>query len=129
MFFFEIITFLKSNNPKKSVPDLFSSFNLFLDKDGIIRIKSKFKNLDSPFSEKYPILLHNNCKLTKTLILDFHVKFNHIGLHSLIVQLRKNFWILKFLSTIKSALKSCSICSFVNGRNLKVNQNVIAIFV
>lgn len=122
--FQDIIDYL-NNGPtsKKLCPLLHSKLNLFMDKDNIIRVRSKLKNSTCSFDKKFPILLFNKCHLTNIIISDYHIRCNHLGQNSLINKLRNKFWILKYVSTIKRNIIDCAICAHVNRKPLVVNQN------
>jgi hypothetical protein len=66
-----------------------SQLNLFLDTDGIVRVKGMMGKFDAPRDEKYPILLHKNSTLTRSLIIDYHYKLKHGGVYKVLNQLRK----------------------------------------
>ena len=102
----------------KDIPELLSQLNLFRDKNGVIRIKSKFKNFDFQ-----PVLLPKNSELTKAIILDAHEKVGHSGIYSVLRHLRKEFWIIHGFSTVKKILKNCIVCRRINAKPVQINQN------
>ena len=102
------------------MPNLVSQLNILPDKYGILRIYSKFKNSGLNLA---PILLSRSSKLTELIILEMHLKSNHAGLYTLLSQLRKEFWIPKYFSTVKKIIKNCIICRRYNNRPIQVSQN------
>ena len=123
-YFSDCIEFLGGKPvPKKCTPSLHSTLNLFLDENNIIRVRSKLSKLTADIDEKFPILLHNRSYLTKCIILDAHNASGHSGLHTMVAHLRRKFWILKYISTIKSVIGNCAICAKVNNRPLSVSTN------
>ena len=103
--------------------NLANQLNLFLDSDGLIRVKSKFSKLKSNFNEKFPILLSKDCLFTKNLIFETHIKAKHAGIYKLLAILKKEFYIPSAYVTVKKCLKSCLICKRLYGRVIKINQN------
>ena len=103
--------------------DLINQLNLFIDKDGIIRIQSKLRKLRASYGEKCPILLDKCSDTTRSIIEKIHIKSGHSGVYKTISLLRKEFWITRILSTVRKVLKNCFICSKYNNRSIKISQN------
>ena len=82
---------------KKDIPDFSSKLNLFVDQNGLIRVKSKMSNLKSHFNEKCPLLLAKSNPVTKSIIWDLHCKKAHCRVYNLLNYLRKEFWIVILL--------------------------------
>jgi len=119
--FGDIISYF--NNPLKCTePAIVSQLNLFLDRDNIIRVKNKFRNLNAPFSVKFPVLLAKDSPLTKCIILEFHAKYKHAGVYKLLSLLRREFHIINGFVTIKKLIKTCVVCRKLYGRPAKLNQ-------
>ena len=91
--------------------------NLYIDKDKLIRVRSKFND------GIHPILLHFNSKIAKLIVHDLHVKFSHVGKFAVLRELRKQFWLLRGFSSVKKLLKNCIICKKLNARAIVLNQN------
>ena len=107
---------------KSSIPAIVSQVNIFKDKQGILRVKSKFKKWQDG-SQNFPILLSSNSDLTKLIILDTHSKLSHSGIYSVLGELRKKFYIPKHFSTAKKYLRKCTHCQRFNARVIKLNQS------
>ena len=121
--FADVFRYFHIKNPvTKDMPNLVSQFNLFVDKFGLLRVKSKFHNWKDRKRE-FPILLDKKSRLTEELILEFHKKLAHSGIYSTLSELRKEFWVLCSFSTVKKALKTCVHCRRFNGRTIKLNQS------
>jgi len=118
----DILSYLRSPARRKC-PTLVSQLNLFLDDNGIIRVKNKFKNLDAPFAVKYPVLLDKSSPMTRCIITDFHVKYKHAGVYKLLSLLRREFHITNAFMTVKKLLKDCVVCRKLHGRPTQLNQN------
>ena len=114
------------NDPKsgiKCIPNLVKQLNVFMDKEGLLRVGSKtvkFKN-----TEKYfPVLLPKGSLLTKLIIEQAHTKLRHGGVYSTLNELRKKFWIPSCFSVVKKILKQCLHCRRFNARTVKLNQSM-----
>ena len=116
----EVFDFLISPSKHlKDIPPLITKFNLYRDKNNLLRIRSKFQ-ADQTVN---PILLPKSSALTTLIVREVHGKMNHVGLFSVLRELRKNFWIESSLSAVKKVLKSCVICRRIHERPIKLNQN------
>ena len=114
------------NRPVKSVPKLISKLNLFLGKDGLLRIKGKNTKASKTLTYKhysYPILLPRKCPLVRSIVWDTHCRLLHAGCYSTLKELRKVFWTSGFYSVVKNTIKNCVICTRRHGRTVKLNQN------
>ena len=118
----QLFDYFYNPSVSKELP-IISQLNLFLDSNGLIRVKCKFEKLNAIYSEKYPILLHKSSVLTKNIILSLHLTLRHAGTYKLLNIIRKEFWIPSAFQTIKRVLKSCLICRKTYGRSLPINQN------
>lgn len=125
MVFPEIFQFFRSNSKTiKSTPKMVSKLNVYIDNNGILRVKSKFDRV-SPNGHccNFPILLPQKGLLTEKVVLGLHHSFNHAGCYSLLAELRKLFWIPSYFSAVKQILKKCVICKRLNEHTIKLNQS------
>jgi len=120
--FSNVINYLRTPS-RCECPNLVSQLNLFLDSNGVVRVKNKFKNLDAPFSVKYPVLLDNKSDLTACIVKDFHVKFKHAGVYKLLSLIRREFHVTNAFVTVKKLIKDCVTCRRIHGRPAMLNQN------
>ena len=119
----EIFSYFSQQSNKSEIPELVKRLNIFVDKNGILKIKSKFERWQDNRQFKYPILLPKDSEVTYMIIRESHVRKSHCGLYSLLTDLRKIFWIPCFFSVVKKVLKICTVCKRMNGRPVKINQN------
>jgi len=123
-YFFKELDFLLSKNRKlKDVPEIVNKLNVFLDKDGVIKVRSKFDRWSLNKEFCFPVLLPKSSALTKLVILDAHEKLAHGGCYSLLAHLRKYYWVEHSYSLVKKILRECVVCKRFNARPIKVNQN------
>ena len=120
----DVVNFLTGpSRPKRDIPPLVSQLNLFLDKDGIVRVKSKFGRWQSDPNFAFPILLCHSNYLLKLVIKDLHIKFCHAGIYTVIRELKKKLYIFRAFSTVKKVVSQCITCKKIHSRNIKTNQN------
>ena len=64
-----------------------------------------------PRTQEEPlIILPRRSWLTHLVIMDRHERSFHLGAHSTLAILRREFWIVRGLSTVKCALRKCRPC-------------------
>ena len=118
------LCYLTSNGRCKEGSILVKQLNLFLDDNGLIRVKGKIKSAGKLKGFKYPYLLAKDSDLTKLIIEDLHYNIlKHIGIYKLLSQFRKEFNIPAALQTVKRITRKCIVCLKLNGRTSQVNQN------
>ncbi|XP_068200128.1 uncharacterized protein [Palaemon carinicauda] len=110
--------FSKGFSAVKDIPGIVSQLNVFVDNDGILRVKSKFKN-----AKKFPILLSRDSHLTKLIILYIHHKLAHSGCYAVLAELRRHYFIPRNFSSVKKILRQCVHCKRFNARPVNLNQN------
>ena len=94
---------------------LITQLNLFLDEDGLIRVRGKLRSTESLPNLNFPILLHENCTLTRVIIEDLHRKIKHVEIYKLLHLLQREFWVPCALQTIKKIVNTCLVCKKLNG--------------
>lgn len=115
--------FASKETSNKSIPNLVTQLNLFLDENGIIRVRSKFKSWRFNHSRLFPALLGKNSQLTQCIIKSIHIKHSHAGIYTVLSHLRKKFFIPSHFSVVKRALRQCCLCKRFNERTVKLNQS------
>ncbi|XP_068226482.1 uncharacterized protein [Palaemon carinicauda] len=110
----------------KNLPNIVAQLNLFLDSDGMVRVKSKcrrLKEVQHLNKFNYPLLLSKDSMLVPLIIRELHVKLSHAGCYPLLAELRRNFWITHIYSAVKKVLSNCITCKSLNERVIKLNQS------
>lgn len=119
----EILSYFNAScSTKSDIPLLVSQLNLFIDSNGIIRIKCKFRRWRDDVGE-FPILLSKESRLTKLIIVELHERLNHGGCYVVMSELRKRYYLTHCFSAVKRVLKECVTCRRVNSRTIQLNQN------
>ena len=111
--------FEKGIKVKRDIPEVVSTMNVYVDEQGLLRVKSKFKN-----SKYFPLLLSRDSHLTTLIIMDIHLKLAHSGCYSVLTEFRRNYYVSKHFSTVKRVLKTCIHCRRFNARPVQLNQNL-----
>jgi hypothetical protein len=74
------------------------------DKEGILRVRTKITEREGMENFKCPVLLLSNHQLVTLFIQEYHLRLLHAGLHTVLAELRENFWILKGRRTVRKVL-------------------------
>ena len=127
LYFSDVINYFNSNNKTiKYMPNLIKQLNLYIDCNGIIRMRSKcdrMKEIKKLGRYNFPILISKKSLLSKCLILDYHQKMSHAGCYTVLAELRKDFWITHAFMTVKKIIKDCLICRRFNSKPISLNQS------
>ena len=78
--------------PDKRYGDWEKNLVLFVDAEGIVRCKGRFRNCDMAYGEKYPAILQKDHDLTKSMVRDCHRGVLHGGVNDTLANVRENFW-------------------------------------
>ena len=116
----EVYAYLEgSNRLLKDIPDMCNKYNLYIDENDLLRIKSKLPkgHLNNP------IILSKNSLLSMLLIRETHDKMCHAGLYVVLKELRQNYHITSFFSAVKNVLKQCIVCRKIHENPIQINQN------
>ena len=120
--FGEVFTYFSEHQKcKKDIPNLVSQLNLFIDNSGLIRVGSKMMRHRNSY---FPILLPKTSMLTELLLSDMHQERAHLGIYSLLAELRKQYWLPCCFSVAKRIIRKCVHCKRYNSRPVKLNQGM-----
>ena len=118
----EIFSYFQNKSVStRSMPDIVARLNVFLDTDGLLKVRCKKKSWGS--NVKFPILMSKSSHFCKLFILHVHHKLNHGGAYNVLAELREKFWIAHGFSCVKRVLRACIVCRKVNNRTVKLNTN------
>lgn len=118
----ECVDYFVNSSGKRSVPLIISQLNVFSDSNGLLRVRGKL-NLKCFSNKSFPILLSKDSRLVDLIISSTHVRMGHTGKYSVLTEMRKEFYIPRFFSKVKTVLKSCFHCKRFNTNSLKLNQS------
>ena len=105
----------------KKIPPLVMQLNLFMDDDGILRVKSKFGRFRS--KNYFPILLSKSGYISGKIVCHYHEVLSHSNVYAVMNELRKKFYVCSVFSTVKKCIKNCITCRKQNNRPVKLNQS------
>jgi hypothetical protein len=84
--------------------------NPFLGEDKLIRVGGRLSNaLISP-SKKHPIILASH-PLIMLIIRHAHLRSLHVGTQLTLATLRREFWIIRARSIVKTVINRCVVCT------------------
>ncbi|CAI6345421.1 unnamed protein product [Macrosiphum euphorbiae] len=84
--------------------------DLFLAKDGLLRVGGRLQNADLPYEHKHPILMPSSHRLTDLVIDYHHHRLKHPGASALQTYLQRTYWIQSARRVIRSRLRLCIPC-------------------
>nr|XP_053612506.1 uncharacterized protein LOC128676429 isoform X1 [Plodia interpunctella]XP_053612507.1 uncharacterized protein LOC128676429 isoform X1 [Plodia interpunctella] len=82
----------------------------FIDDSGLLRVGGRLHNADIPYSQKHPIILPRDSRVTNLIIHSEHLRNLHAGPKLTLSSLRQRFWIIHGLREVKKVLYTCTIC-------------------
>ena len=102
----------KSNNK----PPLYvSQLNLYLDKEGILRCRTRIGKATISVLSKTPILLPSKNWYSELLVYDCHEKVFHDGIGETLHILRQKYWVLRGREKVKRVIRRCTVCKKLEG--------------
>ena len=102
----------KSNNK----PPLYvSQLNLYLDKEGILRCRTRIGKATISELSKTPILLPSKNWYSELLVYDCHEKVFHDGIGETLHILRQKYWVLRGREKVKRVIRRCTVCKKLEG--------------
>ncbi|XP_030760561.1 uncharacterized protein LOC115885714 [Sitophilus oryzae] len=94
----------------KTLSKSMRKLSLFLDSSGVLRVGGRLGNSGFNFSQKHPVLLPRQHRLTELIIEQYHKQYLHVGLQTLQFLLSQNFWILSARRAIYKVISKCIKC-------------------
>ena len=89
----------------------------FLDKDGILRVGGRLKNMYLPYPEKHRILIPGHCHLATLLVRHCHQSIFHQGRHFTEGAVRNaGYWIIGSKRLINYIIHKCVQCRKLRGK-------------
>lgn len=113
---------LSNNLPFKPTRSL-SGLNIFLDMDGIIRIRGRIQySKEFSYDKKHPALLCSKHIFTRLLFHHLHVRLLHAGPQSLLATIRESWWPLRGRDLARQTVQNCVVCTRTKGKTLAVKM-------
>ncbi|XP_068228287.1 uncharacterized protein [Palaemon carinicauda] len=118
----EVFTYFScSIQRKKDMPNIVGQLNVYVDNDGLLRVRSKCDKLIRRHG--FPLLLAKNSHLTSLIVHNLHKKLNHTGCYSVLSEMRKRFYVPSYFSVVKRNLRECVFCRRFKSRTISINQS------
>lgn len=93
--------------------------DIFYNKNGLIRLKTRLVNKKDYYHFRMPILLPSHVLVDK-LVINTHEKTCHSGVQNLMSILQEKYWILVGRRYIRSIVTKCVICKRHGAKPLNV---------
>ncbi|XP_055918569.1 uncharacterized protein LOC129950669 [Eupeodes corollae] len=104
-----VVSDVQEGKPVSSKSKLMK-LNPMIDDTGIVRLNGRLKNALLTVSERFPIILPKESKLTSLLIDQAHNATMHGGKQTTINFLRRRYWIIDCRSSVQKFIRRCLIC-------------------
>ncbi|XP_044760886.1 uncharacterized protein LOC123318341 [Coccinella septempunctata] len=85
----------------------------FIDENNLLRMNGRFffrEQLGLRENFRNPIILDPKHKITELIIQHYHERANHIGVETVLNNLRSQFWILHARAAVKKCFRNCQGC-------------------
>ena len=106
----------------KKANSMVKQMNLFLGKNGLVRLKGRLAESSLSYDAQHPILMPNNHKFVELLMKDRHEKLKHVGKETVLASLRQKYWITHARNAIKNVIKKCTKCKKYKGPPYKLPE-------
>ncbi|XP_063389660.1 uncharacterized protein LOC134675379 [Cydia fagiglandana] len=90
--------------------ETFKKLSPFLDDAGLLRVGGRLSRASLEVDVKHPLLLPRDDRLTSLLIDEYHKRFMHPGVQTLLNLLAQHFWILSPKRAIHAVTSKCMKC-------------------
>ena len=131
----EEINLLKRWKPVASNSRLYSLCP-FMDVDNTIRARGRTEYSEMlSYATMFPFILDGKHYYTRLLVQYYHKKAMHMGVETVINNLREKYWITSMRSTVKLSFRSCQYCKIKHAKpiqpqmaplpDFRVNSNFI----
>lgn len=82
----------------------------FLDGEGILRVGGRIENSTVKFSQKHPIVLPKESRITDLIINHEHLRLLHAAPRLLLSSLNQKYWIVNAYKHVKKLVHKCLLC-------------------
>ena len=100
-----------------------NQFNLYLDKNEILRCRTRIGKSTVPDSNKQPILLPSRNRFSELIIADCHEGVFHNGTVDTLNLMRQRYWVLRGREQVKRLVRHCTVCKKLEGLPFKTVFN------
>ena len=93
---------------------------VFLDPDGLLRCRGRYKHAQLTYETAHPLLLPRRAKFTRLVIEECHLMLLHSGPAHTLSILRKRYWVPQGRVKVRIVLSKCQTCKKVEGPAFKL---------
>ncbi|XP_077997089.1 uncharacterized protein LOC144450360 [Glandiceps talaboti] len=79
-------------------------------REGILCVGGRLDNAAMSDAFKHPIILPHNHLITELLVRHYHEQEGHVGANHVLSVIRRKFWIVRGLATVRRVIGRCIIC-------------------
>lgn len=101
---------------------LTKQFNLFKDKEGVLRCEGRLSNAELPYSVKFPIFLPKDHLIASLIVKQAHERVLHNGVKETLAEMRSKYWIPSGRNLTRKLIHKCVICKKFEGLPFKTPQ-------
>ncbi|KAF2886493.1 hypothetical protein ILUMI_19680 [Ignelater luminosus] len=103
-------------------------FRAYTDRDNLIRIKTLITQRDDDINFCEPVVLNPKHPVVMSLISHYHEKLQHVGVQTVLNEIRNKFWILQGRKSVWMIVNKCITCkrykaSHVNAEPVALAKN------
>lgn len=108
--FAEEINSLTNDKPRKKTGKI-SKFDIYLDEDGVIRMKGRIQKISGIEEEaKTPPIMDGRHRITRLLIEDYHRRCYH-GNHATVMnEIRQLYYVTRLRTSVRRVIQHCQWC-------------------
>jgi len=78
--------------------------------EGLLRVGGRLDNADISEHSKHQVILPSDHHVTKLIVRQYHTTNAHVGPQHVLSLIRRRYWIVHGLKTVKSVLSRCIVC-------------------
>nr|CAH7745353.1 unnamed protein product [Callosobruchus chinensis] len=82
----------------------------FIDDCGILRVGGRLEQAKFAFEKKHPIILSDECALSRLIVEDAHKKLFHAGPRHVLAVIREEYWIIGGRRLCNKVISKCIVC-------------------
>lgn len=98
------------NSKDENIKGPLKPLHPFIDKEHMLRVGGRIDNSEVSFSQKHPIILPKQSRVTDLIIYQEHIRLLHSGARSLLASLNEKYWIVNGYRHVKKIIHKCLLC-------------------
>lgn len=82
----------------------------YIDSNGLIRVGGRLEKSSLPYSQKHPLVIPSDHKITKLLFTYEHERLLHAGPQLMMAQINRCYWPLRGKALARNTVHKCIVC-------------------